>query len=441
MAEDNNSKANNESVFVILAIAFIAVLVLLWYNFHVIANAWRWVRFGELYLLQWVPAFNLPFIGTVDFGKAVFFLSNLSEYGLTWKMITRFDNIYTPVLGVPAAIYLIKKGLALKKIDPKLDKIFDMESMFAHFVPLYPHLKEVFDAHPESKSIHYNRNIPDSYRWGKMVNPLAYATMSPPLLLEQEAKKNAAFNKAILEGGLFDEDLAERAFQKQLGPYWQGESKLSDYERTTFHFLRDVLPVDNARVEGFVTQIWNTLVRVSAKKPRTGCPVIKRFSEEENALMAAYWKAYEEDFKKVARITNITEDERKRIISQLRAEDTLLALCTDKEKRFKKFYQRIRASQVMSQHAYVRTGLMQMNEEACKGGRVSLEPIKGTVKGSSRELWFGLKASGRRTSYPESAGIFAHWLLEQDLGRPVSAPCVQEAVEALRLDLKVEETV
>jgi hypothetical protein len=439
MAEDPNGKVNNDSVFVILAVAAVAIVIVIYFNFHVIANTWRWVRFGELYLLQWIPAFNFPFLGTVDFGKSIIFLSSVSEYGITLRQITVFDNIYAPFFGVPAALYLIFKGLTLNHVNPELNKIFDMESAFAHFVPIYPHLKEIFDAHPENKSIHYNRNIEDSYRWGKMVNPLPFATMSPPLLLEEEAKKNASFNKAILEGGLFDEDLAERAFQKQMGDYWQGESKLSEHELITFHYIRGQLPVDNSRVEPFVSKVWNALVRVSAKKPRTDCPVIKRFSDEENILLKSYWSAYEKDFKKIARITKVNESERIAIIKKLKRDDIVLSLCSDKSNRFKKDYQRIRAANIMGSHAYVRTGLMQMNEDACKGGRISLEPIKGKVKLASRELWFGLKASGRRTSFPESAGIFAHWLLEQDLGRPVSAPCVQEAVEALRLSLKIEE--
>jgi len=440
MADKGAEKSQTEAALIIVALLGFALVGLIWYNFHIFANMWRYIRLGELYLFQWIPAFAIPYVGTIDFSRAVLYLSSLSEYGLTIKSMTRFDNIYAPFVGVPMSLFIMWRGLKLNKVDKKLNKIFDMESMFEHFVGLYPHLREVFDAHPEQKSIHYNRKILETYRWGKMVNPLAYAKASPPFLLEEKAKENGTFNKAILDaGGIYDEDLAEHAFAAQLGEHWKGEAQLTPYEKVAFNFLQDRLPVDNERVEVFVTKIWNALVRTSAKKPRTECPQIKKFSDEENELMRVYWKTFEKEFRKVARIDKCDEQKRQDIITHLKSEDTVLALCSDKEKRFKKYYQRIRSGEIMAKHSYVRTGLMQMNEQACKGGRISLEPIKSQLKSNSRELWYALKASGRRTSFPESAGIFAHWLLEQDLNRPVGTPCVQEAVEALRNDLNIED--
>lgn len=441
MADGSGKGVNEEALGAIMVIMAVTVVALISYNFHYLADAWRWLRFGELYLLQWIPRFELPVYGVIDFGKAVYFLGNLSEYGLTYKTINTFDNIYGVFIGVPIGLYLIYKGATLSSIDPNMTRKHDIESIFAYFVSIYPHLQEIYDAHPENKSLHYNRAIPDTYRWGKMVNPLKFATMNPPLLLEAEAKTNATYKQSIFSKGDFDDDLAERAFAKQLGPHWTGVSNLEDYEKVTFEYLRDRLPVDNARVEAFVDRCWRTMIKLSVKHGRDECPVSKKLTEEENELMQLYWNAFEKEMLIITGNSKKVTDpsEIKAIKQKLLSEETVLDLCSDKPGIFKAQYRKIRAMQIMGRHAYVRTGLMEMNAEACLGGRISVEPIKSIVKSNSRQLWYALKASGRKTSFPESAGCFAHWLMEKEIGQPVSAPCVQEAVQALRRDLNVEE--
>lgn len=441
MSDGSGKNTSEEALAVVFGVIAIFVIGAIAYNFHYFADAWRWLRFGELYLFQWIPPFELPFLGVVDFGKAIYFLGNLSEYGLTYETMNRFDNIYGMFIGLPLGIYLVYAGLKLTSVDPNMTRRHDIESIFSYFASIYPYLQEVYDAHPQNKSLHYNRAIPDSYRWGKMVNPLKFATMSPPLLLEKEGKKNATYNKCIYEGGLFDDDLAEYAFAAQLGKHWTGIENLEEHEKVTFEFLRDRLPVDNARVEKFVIRCWNTMLKLSVKHKRSSCPKSSRLTDEENELMQLFWNNFEKQILIVTGHSKKTHspEQKKSILNKLKSEETVLALCTDKPKTYRAQYRKIRAMSIMGRHAYVRTGLMEMNAEACLGGRISVEPIKSVVKSQSRQLWYALKASGRRTSFPECAGCFAHWLVEKEIGQPIAAACVQEAVTALRLDLNIEE--
>ena len=52
-----------------------------------------------------------------------------------------------------------------------------------------------------------------------------------------------------------------------------------------------------------------------------------------------------------------------------------------------------------------------------------------------RLFWYVLNSAGRQTYFVEAAGVYAHFLVEKSLGRPLSVPYVKEAVKALQLAL------
>jgi len=57
------------------------------------------------------------------------------------------------------------------------------------------------------------------------------------------------------------------------------------------------------------------------------------------------------------------------------------------------------------------------------------------LKPMDRRLWYTLNNTGRQTPTAEAAGVFAHWLIEKALQRPLSIPMVNEATRALQLAL------
>lgn len=58
------------------------------------------------------------------------------------------------------------------------------------------------------------------------------------------------------------------------------------------------------------------------------------------------------------------------------------------------------------------------------------------LKPIDRSLWFMLNSVGRQVPFPEVAGPYAHWLAERQIGRKLSTPMVEEAVNALDLAIK-----
>lgn len=81
-------------------------------------------------------------------------------------------------------------------------------------------------------------------------------------------------------------------------------------------------------------------------------------------------------------------------------------------------------------HAYVLTMMASMLELARDDGVLATSDFLW-LKSVDRKLWYMLNSVGRRTAFPESAGPFAHWIVEKRLRRPLKVPVVVTAVDAL----------
>jgi len=58
------------------------------------------------------------------------------------------------------------------------------------------------------------------------------------------------------------------------------------------------------------------------------------------------------------------------------------------------------------------------------------------LKPTDRLLWFMLNSVGRQTAFAEVSGPFAHWNVEQAMGRRLMVPMVEEAVNGLEAAIK-----
>ncbi len=82
-------------------------------------------------------------------------------------------------------------------------------------------------------------------------------------------------------------------------------------------------------------------------------------------------------------------------------------------------------------HAYVGTLMASLLEIARSDGVLATAEFLW-LKPVDRRLWYMLNNVGRRTAVVEVSGLFAHWLAEKKLQRPLRTPMVKEAVVALR---------
>lgn len=89
----------------------------------------------------------------------------------------------------------------------------------------------------------------------------------------------------------------------------------------------------------------------------------------------------------------------------------------------------------VSPHAYVMTAMASLLEAARATGVLASAEFLW-LKRVDRNLWYMLSSVGRQTPFPEVAGVFAHWIIEKKLRRPLKVPMVNEAVAALDVAIK-----
>lgn len=88
-----------------------------------------------------------------------------------------------------------------------------------------------------------------------------------------------------------------------------------------------------------------------------------------------------------------------------------------------------------NRHAYVGTLMASLLEIARIEGVLATAEFLW-LKPLDRRMWYLLNSVGRQTAVVEVAGIFAHWLAEKRMKRPLKTPMVKEAVVALEADVR-----
>ena len=88
------------------------------------------------------------------------------------------------------------------------------------------------------------------------------------------------------------------------------------------------------------------------------------------------------------------------------------------------------AKNIVTKHAYVVTVLMAALEASRKNGVVPPNYFLW-LRPRNRSLWYALNTAGRRTSFCEVSGIFAHYLAEKVAQHKIERPYTIEAVKAL----------
>lgn len=108
---------------------------------------------------------------------------------------------------------------------------------------------------------------------------------------------------------------------------------------------------------------------------------------------------------------------------------------TGTEELFNKHKNSKIALRAIERHAYTLTILASLLIAAREDGVLASADFLW-LKLVDRRMWFMLNAVGRQTPSTEVAGPFAHWIAERQLGRKISTPMVEEAVNAIEGALK-----
>ncbi|MND12162.1 hypothetical protein D3C87_378560 [compost metagenome] len=418
-----NGADSGDIFIIVLMVAIFGVIFLLQQNFFIIAFFWKVLRLIELGMFSWIPDW-VPGYGSLEIGSTFKWLLNTPFRDIMPDSVSMVDKHLGKWFSwIPASIMIYLGVRQIMRSDKKTN-IYTVDSLLKKSEPLFNNIGPLVDTDPAKLELIYKRNKKETVEYGMALSPADFALLSPPLGLEEQAKHNTAYQRAIWDGDEdFDHDLAERAFKAQLGKHYTGYSNFSAPEKKLYDFLAskvtfvvdDMIPL----AEKLIGSIIGTSPLI--KDVDMSDEELKLYKKLENHLAG---KENKKSKKKTSSPIKEMMD-----ISDIEA----IIMSSDFEKQFKL----IAAERVMKRHSFVRVGLMSMLEEARDGGVVSTTEFRW-LKGADRGLWYCMSTIGRRVSFSEAGGCFAHWLIERQIGRPLPQPEVTEAVEALFKALKLD---
>ncbi|MBI6882908.1 IcmP (DotM) [Pseudomonas putida] len=417
-------------IIILLALLFFLVSHFFW----VYTTAWKWVRVVEIGVLAYaVPDFIQAYMEN-SFNMGLHFLLSSNPKDITAEMVGVFDNMFVLYFNWLPAALIIWAGIKIMMKAEDVTTVYDMENILTKMVKAFPHNKRFIGIHPEESPIDFYPDDPTSYEFSMCMTERQFGACNPPLGLMKLAEKNPAFAKPIWDGAKgFDEFLARKSFESQMGPLYTGYNNLSDDERTLTDLFRNKILVKRIEVlpimKDYTDQIYkdriSTGVRSEAGKKGTPSAVVKPTIK--------YLADYPSHKVLVEKLTGYVDSNLQKHGTAWKPKDVDLRNMVS-HKDFKSVLRHCMCDERLSKHAYTYTGLMTLLEAAREGATLAPSTFRW-LKGKNRTLWFALNCVGKKVAFTESSGTFAHWLLEKQAKLAIPHAEVTEAINALKTAL------
>ncbi|MBX2834397.1 MAG: type IV secretion system protein [Micavibrio sp.] len=366
-----------------ILIAIIAVVLwLFWYyNSTEVRNIVRWIRYGEMWFLQW-PIMAYEQINLLLGGDGIYkytyngrehnwrdsfeTVPNVSKYKLNYAYLSVFSAMamqpLKPVfllLCVIGTYWALSKGprthyrtrLNLEGLIHRQSKNFPVIAPFAKFNPA--------TQPPRPPGAPVPAELP------------AFAEALGP-------EEWLAYHAIPIPDGVIDEGAASKAFQKQLVARWKGPKELSPERQILLAAF--CLKAARKRIEsddllGRLALCWNY---------------------KGGLNMSADKKLHKDALK---------------ILNNKDLSGTTLSKC--------------------NQHAFVTTALLRALQTAREEGGVLAPAQFAWLRGYDRTLWYPLNNLGRQSFHMEAIGAMSHFKQEKMTQRPIPLPKVEFAVETI----------
>lgn len=108
---------------------------------------------------------------------------------------------------------------------------------------------------------------------------------------------------------------------------------------------------------------------------------------------------------------------------------------TEPRKVIQQYVSDPRIKHLITRHAYNRTLLFSLFGEARKLGVLPPADVRW-LRFYDRGLWYVVQNIGRQGVFVEAAGVYAHYLMEKRLDKPLQSPHVERAVKGLGMALR-----
>lgn len=432
---DSNMEMWAFLIVLIFLVVFWAFSELFW----VYATAWKWLRVAELWVVNLItPDFLQNFTGW-DFKGGLAFLLGSEPKHLTAEIIAEFDNIYVRFFNWLPGILIGIAGAKVFMQGENVSQFYNMETLMLKMQHAFPGNKSFLGVHPELTPLDFYPDDASTYEYSMAMTERQFATVVPPLGLMKQAEKDASLKKPIWDGSKsFNDELCRKSFEQQVGGLYRGFNGMDDTEKKLFTLFRDKILVKRKEVIPVIEMYMTQIVDDRLKKNL----IPQQKSDRKKLNVATLPKPvvkFQRDFPShkalVERLTAIVDSNLKEQGTTYRAREVefrKLASAGD----MKGILRAVIADERMSKHAFTYTGLMTLLEAAREGSTLPPSSFRW-LKARNRTLWYALNCVGKKVSFTESGGTFAHWLLERETKMAVPHAEVTEAVEALRVALEL----
>ncbi len=425
MDQSNEKVSTLTSVFLGILLVFI-VLFLIKKSEPIFIYSWYYLRLIQMIMLNLLPDW-LPFVSEIPYKDGYRLLISTGPENYTVSVVKQFDHAFARFFSwIPALFIYMLFVRVSSKSDDVTKQYHTIEKILQKNATAFPFLKPYLNFNPATmKDLSYDHTDPVKMQYLPSVKVLEFGTMVPPVGLEEEAEHNKSYQLPIWdhENDYFDEDLAKRTFEKQLGGYYTTVSKMTEVEQEVYKVLLEKIEHDKKDIFKVVTTYCTYLAKNKG--------VFREGYDDLTPSRQKLIKYLEKLFDTLNKQNNLAHAKEK-----FRNKGYVRKIIF--MENLYKLFDTIFVEDLMNRHAYVRTGLMSMLEAARMGGVIGCANFL-PMKGKDRTLWYCIETLGRQVSFPECGGVFAHWQLEKMIGMPIEQPEVGAAVEALKLGLFVDK--
>lgn len=410
---NNPQDTNSEIIYVAIACIFVIGGSIFYNAFKVeLVEFWRLRRIYELSVISWIP-------GLFELKDAVAFLKQIPASLIDDATIKEFDAHFGQRFGWIPGVILLILGVKLIVKGEEVSETITPDKYLKRMSEHFSYTKRYISTNPAEMEINFLKAEKEEKHHAKAMDPLEFATVIPPVGLEKEARAEMMklkenpdphfkplWHKPIYskrEG--FDLDLAERVFRAQLGKPFMELKDLNEHERKLFDSFCTKMSISGKDISDYIFKYIEIAVH-------------KRELDKFHRFYLAISRVHGREF-------NSPNDVGLKLLKKLYRNKKIMSEL--------KMY---KAEQIMRKHGFIRTGLMSLLQEARKTGIVRSFEYISLLKPIDRILWYCISTVGRKVSFVECAGCYAHWMLECQLGHAIHKPEVYSAVDALNKQLK-----
>ncbi|MEM6811553.1 MAG: type IV secretion system protein [Pseudomonadota bacterium] len=372
MADGKPDGASEQFLGIAIIAVFLGVCAYFIYKAYTpeIHNMIRWVRYAETWLVALVTPDNyrvtLPSGDSVVLDEWLDAIKNVPADRIDRTLLSLMTSValipyrwvLIAILGL-MAIWAYTRGPGTNNVN-----VFNLDSFIKFQAKAFPPIAPFIDFNPSDQP----PRPPGSAVPAEL--PLFAEALGPEEWL--------AYNQIPVPDGVLDEEVAYKAFAKQLGPRWKGPQKLSPYKQV----LLAAFCLKASRKRNEADDMLGKLALCWSKEK--GLDLSK-----ERGLVA---KA-----RSVLKNKDLSHD--------------VLKQC--------------------KQHAWQTTALLRALLVAREQGGVLAPAQFVWLRGHDRALWYPLNNLGRQSSHMEAIGAMAHFRMERRAKRPIPHPKVEEAITSI----------